>query len=129
MGRKARRLNLLHELQDASVTLNETRATAERGREASVHCNGSIDAELQPGGTVEVALHHPKAPDAALRAQGSSTAQPNTHQGEPDRRDRGQLAVRREDVTRAAATREHSSWRYGFHRTKYCRRWPDEGEP
>jgi hypothetical protein len=27
--------------------------------------------------------------------------------------------ARREDVTRAAATREHNSWRYGFRRTKY----------
>jgi hypothetical protein len=29
------------------------------------------------------------------------------------------FAARREDVTSAAAIPEHSSWRYGFRRTKY----------
>jgi polysaccharide export outer membrane protein len=103
-----RRLDLLRELQDASVTLNETRAKLQsvgeklqytamvrsqlvrgagdkaeiaiirKGQKGEERIVADEDAELQPGDTVEVALHYQDAPDAALRAQSSSKTQPNT---------------------------------------------------
>ena len=103
-----RRLDLLRELQDASVTLNETRAKLQsvgeklqytamvrsqlvrgagdkaeiaiirKGQKGQERIVADEDAELQPGDTVEVALHYQDAPDAALRAQSSSKTRPNT---------------------------------------------------
>jgi polysaccharide export outer membrane protein len=101
-----RRLELLRELQDANVTLNETRvklqsvgeklqytamirsqlvrgagdkaeiAIIRKGQKGEERIVADEDAELQPGDTVEVALHYQDAPDGALRAQSSS--KPNT---------------------------------------------------
>ncbi|WP_024516071.1 polysaccharide biosynthesis/export family protein [Bradyrhizobium sp. Tv2a-2] len=101
-----RRLELLRELQEASVTLNETRtrlqgvgeklqytamvrsqlvrgagdkaeiAIIRKSQKGEERIVADEDAELQPGDTVEVALRYQDAPDAAL--QGSLKAQPNT---------------------------------------------------
>jgi polysaccharide biosynthesis/export protein len=103
-----RRLDLLHDLQDASVKLNETRATLQsvgeklqytamvrsqlvrgagdkaeiaiirKGQKGEERMVADEDAELQPGDTVEVALHDQDPSDAALRAESSSKTQPNT---------------------------------------------------
>jgi polysaccharide biosynthesis/export protein len=103
-----RRLDLLRELQDASATLNETRAKLQsvgeklqytamirsqlvqgagdkaeiaiirRGQKGVERIVADEDAELQPGDTVEVALHYQDALDAALRAKSSSKTEPNT---------------------------------------------------
>jgi polysaccharide export outer membrane protein len=103
-----RRLDLLRELQDASVTLTETRtklqgvgeklqytamvrsqlvrgggdkaeiAIIRKGQKGGQRIVADEDTELQPGDTVEVSLHYQDAPDAALRAQASSKTQPNT---------------------------------------------------
>jgi len=103
-----RRLDLLRELQDASLALNDTRAKLQgvgeklqytamvrsqlvrgagdkpeiviirKGQKGKERIVADEDAELQPGDTVEVALHYQDAPDAALRAQSSSKSQPNT---------------------------------------------------
>jgi polysaccharide export outer membrane protein len=103
-----RRLDLLRELQEASVTLNEARAKLQsvgeklqytamvrsqlvrgagdkaeiaiirKGQKGEERIVADEGAELQPGDTVEVALHYQDAPDAALRAQSSSKTQPNT---------------------------------------------------
>jgi polysaccharide export outer membrane protein len=103
-----RRLDLLRELQEASVTLNETRAKLQsvgeklqytamvrsqlvrgagdkaeiaiirKGEKAQERIIVDEDAELQPGDTLEVALRYEDAADAVLRAQSSSKTQPNT---------------------------------------------------
>jgi polysaccharide export outer membrane protein len=100
-----RRIDLLRELQDASVTLNETRAKLQgvgeklqytamvrsqlvrgagdkaeiviirKGEKGQDRIVADEDAELQPGDTVEVTLHYQDASDVALRAESG----PKTH--------------------------------------------------
>jgi polysaccharide export outer membrane protein len=53
-------------------------AIIRKGQKGEERIVADEDAELQPGDTVEVALHYQDAPDAALRAQSSSKTQPNT---------------------------------------------------
>lgn len=103
-----RRIDLLRELQDASVALSETRgklqsvgeklqytamvrsqlvrgagdeaeiAIIRKGKKGEERIVADEDAELQPGDTVEVALHYQDAPDIALREESTSKTQPKT---------------------------------------------------
>jgi polysaccharide biosynthesis/export protein len=96
-----RRLDLFRELKDASVTLNEIRAKLQsvgeklqytamvrsqlvqgasnkaeiaiirKGEKGQERIIADEDAELQPGDTVEVALHYEDSPDASARRLGS----------------------------------------------------------
>lgn len=54
-------------------------AIIRKGQKGEERIVADEDAELQPGDTVEVALHdQDDAPDAALRAPSSSKTQPDT---------------------------------------------------
>jgi polysaccharide export outer membrane protein len=53
-------------------------AIVRKGQKGEERIIADEETELQPGDTVEVALHYQDAPEAALQAQSSSKTQPNS---------------------------------------------------
>jgi polysaccharide biosynthesis/export protein len=129
-----RRIDLLRELRDANVKIGEIRAKLQsvgeklqytgmvrsqlvlgtgdkaeitvirKGEKGQERIAADEDTELQPSDTVEVALHYQDGPDAGARR--SSLDMPSGIG--PGRCDRGCLASHRDEMTKAAATPEHT---------------------